>query len=151
MRKSFIFLIVLFSFSISKAQIFATTSAGKQVILYQDGTWKYQGSATAGETEKPCLKNGTGNLTIKNNSESDIYFYYDGLYLGKSYVKVKAGTSKSVTNIRCNGFNGQSIVYKWNAALELDGYNMPVSDMKGIGKGSFTLTPCETEEIEVDN
>lgn len=150
MKNLIFILLTLFIFKTGTAQIFATTSAGRQVILYQDGTWKYQGSGGNSEQEKPCIKNKTANLTITNKSENDIYFYYTekgSMYATVSYQKVKAGTSKSVTNLRAS--NSTSFI--WNATLEIDVKGTPVQDMQGISRGEFSLTPCETEEIEVDN
>lgn len=141
--------IILLSLScyVANAQIFATTSAGKKVLLNTDGTWKY---AEATDAESPCTKNKTGNLTVKNSTASDIYFYYN--VHGNQYVKVKAGVSKTISNIVCcPSYSDNSTPYSWVATLEIDMNNSHISSIQGIERGNFSITPCQTEEIEIDN
>lgn len=53
MKKITLVLICLFAFSVSKAQIKAVTETGEEVILFDNGTWKYQNGEQISTTEIP--------------------------------------------------------------------------------------------------
>lgn len=135
------------------AQIAATTSAGKKVLLNADGTWKY---ADAGQDEKPCHKNHTGNLSIKNVTNNDLYFYYaKSDYEKAEYVKVKANAAKTISDLYVGNFDWQGKLsfahnYKWKALLELVETNYTFNYIKGaVETGSFMVEECGLKEIVI--
>jgi hypothetical protein len=141
----------LFSFS----QISATTSSGKSVILNMDGTWKYADNTSI--QQKPCAENHTGNLTIKNNTEHDIYFYYSnsGEYsTSNQFVKIKSKSSKAINNLPISYESYGSPIkydYVWKATNEIQRNGETIHRMEGIENGRFTLLECDVIEIEVGN
>lgn len=140
-------LLCLFSVS-SQSQITATTSAGKKVILNMNGTWKYADGESL--QEKPCQKNHTGNLTVKNNTDTVIYFYYtpSGTYSSeKEFVKIRPKSSKTINDLESSD---QNIDYNWTATYELQLTNIPWNRISGIGKGMFVIIACEVAELEVE-
>ena len=151
--KHILTLTLLLTVLYSQAQIFATTSAGKKVILNTDGTWKY---ADGGQEEKPCSKNHTGNITVKNATGGDIYFYYSTNEYGKTeFVKVKANASKTIYDLYVGITNWQGQVteahnYKWRVTPELVENASTLSYIKGaIETGSFMVNECESKEVSV--
>ncbi len=157
MKKITILLIIITLFSItSYSQISAITSSGKRVILNTDSTWKYADGSN-NTPEKPCIQFHTGNLTIKNNTDKDIYFYYhfNGIHgYNPSVAKVKAKSSKTVSSLTtCIEDSGKKFQFKygWKATLESQKNNIQISEMEGIENGDFVLNDCETTEVEVDN
>ncbi|GEM_PF-1866700 len=147
MKGTILFLLMSVSVISVSAQIFATTSSGKKVILNMDGTWKY---ADDSDSEKPCLRNHTGNLTVTNNTDIDIYFYYSTT--GLFNVLVKAGTSKTISNIKCCPVNrDEQMQYYWVASLELVDNPIGIHRVEGIERGTFSITECKTEELEIGN
>ncbi len=154
MKKITILLIIITLFSItSYSQISAITSSGKRVILNTDSTWKYADGSNI-TPEKPCIQFHTGNLTIKNNTDKDIYFYYhyNGIYgYDASLAKIKAKSSKTVSSLTTISPGKNQFKYAWKAALESQRNNIQISEMEGIENGEFVLNDCETTEVEVDN
>lgn len=139
----------------SNSQITATTSSGKIVILKSDGTWKYADNSKI--DEKPCIEFHAGNLTIKNNTDKDIYFYYhfQSIYgLSPSFVKVKAKSSKAINSLS-SGLKEtkghEKYKYAWKATLETQRNEFAINEMEGIESGTFVISDCESTEIEVDN
>jgi hypothetical protein len=70
MRLTFIFLLTCASY-LSVAQQYAVTETGKEVVLYDDGTWKYRGNDTI-KTEIPTnpknfTKNSESTFLLKSN------------------------------------------------------------------------------------
>ncbi len=57
MKKIILVLISLLAVSLSQAQIKAITETGEEVILYNDGTWKYQNEDVTLEKEIPTNSN----------------------------------------------------------------------------------------------
>ena len=113
-------LIITFSSS-SYSQITATTSSGKRVILNLDGTWKYADNTKI--DQKPCAEFRTGNLTVKNNTDKDIYFYYhfQGKHgLSPSFIKIKAKSSKTINNLKTGQGTSEweQFRYAWKATIE---------------------------------
>lgn len=154
--KSLIVLIIAIAFSISGySQITATTSSGKKVILNSDGTWKYADNTKI--DQKPCADFHTGNVTVKNNTDKDIFFYYhyQGIF-GRSpnFVKVKAKSSKTISALTSEQntiFGKEQFRYAWKATLESQRNDISIKDMEGIESGIFVITDCESTELEVDN
>ena len=73
-------LLILILFCATKninAQISATTTAGKKVILNLDNkTWDW---ANPQDNQKPCYTNHRANIYIHNNTNKDIYLYYSNM------------------------------------------------------------------------
>ncbi|MBK9792199.1 MAG: hypothetical protein IPP60_03660 [Sphingobacteriales bacterium] len=130
------------------AQIMATTSAGKKVVLNLDGTWKY---ANADDAESTCQKNKTGNLTIKNNTSNDIYFYYSATG-NVSNTKIKAGASKTISNLKSTTSYGSKLSYDWLVSYELYSINTAsrVMYLEGFERGEIGIESCETQEIDIE-
>jgi len=148
------FIIFATCFFHANAQILATTSTGKKVFLYQDGTWKY---ADGGQEEKPCAKNHTGEITVKNATGSDIYFYYaTDEYGKKEFVKVKANAKKTISDLYVGSYDWQGKLnnaynYKWKATAELDqsGGTLLTYVRGEIETGSFMVNECDVKEISI--
>lgn len=151
--KKLIVLIISVTFSMSShSQITATTSSGKKVILNMDGTWKYADNTKI--DQKPCAEFHTGNLTVKNNTDKDIYFYYNFNGLSPKFVKVKAKSSKSVNALASfqeTMYGKELYNYSWKATLELQRNGATMQEIEGIESGDFVINDCEATEIEVDN
>jgi len=139
-------IVLLLTFT-ANSQITATTSSGKKVILSMDGTWKYADGEVV--VEKNCQKNHTGNLTVKNATDTTIYFYYTR-YEGttqREFIKLRPKSSKTINDLESSA---QNISYHWLATYELQHINAPWYAISGIGKGSFVIVECEVAEIEVE-
>lgn len=157
MQMKTIALLFLFNcvYFFSFAQISATTSSGKKVVLSMDGTWKYADNTVI--QQKPCAENHTGNLTVKNNTDNDIYFYYSnsGEYsTSTQFVKIKSKSSKAINNLPLSYESyGTAIKYQyvWKASNEIQSSGEAIHRMEGIENGSFTLIECDATEIEVGN
>jgi hypothetical protein len=73
MNKIILFLLLLLSFNISKAQISALTDDGKQVFLYSDGTWKYASPTVVNSPDSIKInpvkfsKSPTATFMVKSN------------------------------------------------------------------------------------
>ena len=65
MNKNILVLISLFFVNFIQAQQTAVTETGEQVILFKDGTWKYQNEEKQTETEIP-----TNSIAFKKEAES---------------------------------------------------------------------------------
>lgn len=65
MNKNILVLISLFFVNYIQAQQTAVTETGEQVILFKDGTWKYQNEEKQTETEIP-----TNSIAFKKEAES---------------------------------------------------------------------------------
>lgn len=142
--------LLLFLNVICFAQIPATTANGRAVILNNDGTWKYADGTPV--NVQPCQQNKTGNITVANNGNSDIYFYYamtQGNWSGETqYIKIKAKTSKTISNLSYGYLQGQ---YKWKALLELAGPRPEIEYLEGIAAGTFQVIVCDNTDVEVDD
>lgn len=148
--------LLIFSFCLSNlnAQILGTTSAGRQVVLNMDGTWKY---ADGSNPVADCLTNGTGTLNVTNATNNDIYFYYT--IEGKSYespksLQIKAHSSRIIDNMFTTwplGNGGGKFVYKWVASLEFYGTGKEFSWIKGFENNDFMLTNCQTYNLRIGN
>jgi hypothetical protein len=154
--KSIILLLLMNSLcQFSFSQIRATTSSGKKVILNMDGTWKYADNTAI--QQKPCAENHTGNLTVKNNTDNDIYFYYSnsGEYsTSTQFVKIKSKSTKSINNLPLSYESYGSPIkydYVWKATNETQRNGEAIQRMEGIENGKFTLVECDETEIEIGN
>ena len=144
-----IFLSLLFCFSLhSVSQIYAKTSNGRNVILNNDGTWKYSDKDPEDESKKPCALLYTGDITVINNHSSDVYFYYTRytiLPYTNKMVKIKAGATKLIKDIP-----GDPSIYHWVSLLEIAEGNTKLEDMRGIANGTFIIIKCGNNEVEID-
>ncbi len=152
MKIFFTLLVCIFAVA-ANAQISATTSSGRKVMLNTDGTWKY---ADGSQEEKPCNKNHTGNISIKNATGNDIYFYYTYSIDGKAaFVKIKANSTKAINDLIIGnwGWDGkitETHNYKWKALLELVETTYSFDSIKGaIETGSFMVDECGLKEVSV--
>ena len=80
MRTPFLVLIgLLISYSFSTAQTSAVTSTGDEVILYEDGTWKYADGKLPSEEEIPVnskkFKKDKSSTFLIESSRVDLGFY----------------------------------------------------------------------------
>lgn len=150
MKNLFFLFVILITSLQSNSQINAVTSDGKKIILNTDGTWKYVDGTP--NTKKACEESNTGNLSIKNNTDTSIYFYYTTG--GRSsrqnkFIKVKAKSTKSVNDLE-SGY-GSRFRYEWKAAKELYPAEIEFGDIQGIENGEFIVNVCALTEVEVDN
>lgn len=156
--KTLFILVLFFITNTIDAQISATTSAGKKVILNLDNkTWDW---ANPQDNQKPCYTNHMANLYIENKTKQDIYFYYfknHNYYEVEAIIKIVAGDKKQVSNIYTKGAyaNGQEYVndYQWKVSYELydelKEYTPKYDKIKGFDSGTFTLFDCETKDIVI--
>lgn len=154
MKKIIALAILSSSYLLGFSQITATTSSGKKVILNMDGTWKYADNTIV--NQKPCAENKTGNLTIKNNTDNDIYFYYSSseYSTSNSFIKIKSKSSKAINNLPVvdKNWNAEAkISYAWKATLELQGTSRTIHSMEGVESGQFILLECDVLDLEVGN
>jgi hypothetical protein len=93
MRKITLTLIALFVFSISQAQIIAVTESGEEVILYSDGTWKYQheGQFMSGKIQ-------TNTIAFKKEKESTFLLKSNKFNVGLYLNPKKWSFTKAVDN-----------------------------------------------------
>lgn len=131
--------------------MYATTDGGKRVLLNTSTyTWEYVGGK---KPESDCMKNHTGNLTVRNNTKSLIYFYYQGK-LGVKYKPVNANTSVTINDLTAIDFNNSTlqIEYHYVAANELQEAKFErIDDITGFEKGTFKLNECDTKTLEIGN
>lgn len=153
MRSIYLSIILIACFNNASAQIFATTSAGRKVILNVDNhTWKYVGDADQ-NTEKPCLVNYTGSVTFKNNTSHDIYIYYAyDLAANTQRIKVKANDKKPINDLMqyASGYGSNTLQYVWKASLELYEGEHPLWEIQGTEDGNFTIEACKNKDIDID-
>lgn len=90
MKNIYLLFIGIFAFSLGKAQIKAVTSTGREVILYSDGTWKYENEETEEKKEIP-----TNPIKFEKEKESTFLLkskkFNIGIYLNpKKWIFKKA-------------------------------------------------------------
>ncbi|MDB5226578.1 MAG: hypothetical protein JWN78_771 [Bacteroidota bacterium] len=152
-------LIVVARFSYAQ-EIFATTSAGKKVILnINNYTWRY---ANSEDSQDPCKTTRTASVLIQNNTSQDIYFYCFGDYTGGTltHTKIKAHTPKQIDRLYTvwgQRYDLMNCQYKWKASYELyddtkfNEYPQSSFDgLTGFESGNFILNDCETKTITIE-
>jgi hypothetical protein len=153
MKPTILTILLMALFYNTSGQIFATTSAGKKVILnVDDNTWKYVGDAD-NSSEKPCLVNYTGSITFKNNTSHDIYIYYVyDLAANTQRIKVKANDKKMINDLMqyASGVGSNTLQYVWKASLELYEGEHPLWEIQGTEDGNFTIEACKNKDISID-
>lgn len=81
MRKITLVLFCLLSITFSKAQQKAVTETGEEVILYDDGTWKYQNKSPSVTAEIPInptkFKKGKQSTFLLKSKTIDMGFWLD--------------------------------------------------------------------------
>lgn len=92
MKKITLVLISLFAISLSQAQIKAVTETSEEVILYDDGTWKYQNEYELEAKEIP-----TNSNKFEKNKESTFLIKSNKLNIG-IYINPKKWSFKKATN-----------------------------------------------------
>lgn len=153
-------LLILILFCATKninAQISATTTAGKKVILNLDNkTWDW---ANPQDNQKPCYTNHRANIYIHNNTNKDIYLYYSNMTYDMGgnvqYIKLKAGAHRLIEDLYTRSGNTWQNIndYKWVVSYELfenvteTGFH--ISKIKGFDSGNFKLEDCETKDIKI--
>ena len=99
MNKNILVVISLFFVSFIQAQQNAITETGEQVILFKDGTWKYQNEEE--ETEKEILTNST---PFNKDSESTFLLKSNkvnvGFWLNPKIWTFKKGTEKDAAEYK---------------------------------------------------
>lgn len=160
MKQKLLILILICAIKNINAQISATTTAGKKVILNLDNkTWDW---ANPQDNEKPCYTYHRGNIYLHNNTTKDIYFYYSNmtLYVGGKvqFVKVKAGEHRLIEDLVTREFYRQQYTiydYKWVASYELYedlslfSKHDNLEKITGFDNGTFTIEDCETKDIKI--
>lgn len=156
MKSIFLVLVSMTFVNIIEAQIVATTSSGKKVYLFSNGTWKYADN-TKPEEIKACATNHTGNVTFKNNTDKDLYIYYtfrsNGLFDNYSKtLKVKAKSSKTVEDLPVFMNNNyiDRMTYSWKATYEAALSNNDINYLQSLENGNFNLEDCGNKEIAID-
>jgi hypothetical protein len=92
MKKIFILLISLFFVNLIQAQQKAVTATGEEVILYDDGTWKYHNEDQISEKEIP-----TNPKKFKKDNESTFLLKSSKLNIGV-YLNPKIWSFKKATD-----------------------------------------------------
>jgi hypothetical protein len=92
MKKTFLLLISLFFVNLTQAQQKAVTETGEEVILYDDGTWKYQNEDQASEKEIP-----TNPKKLKKDKKSTFLLKSSNLNIGV-YLNPKIWSFKKATD-----------------------------------------------------
>ena len=88
MKKITLVLISLLTVSLSQAQIKAVTETGEEVILYDDGTWKYQNENQLLEKEIPI-----NSSIFEKDKESTFLLKSNKLNIG-IYINTKKWSFK---------------------------------------------------------
>mgnify|MGYP006439848449 CR=1 FL=1 len=91
MIKITLVLICLFALSLAHAQINAVTETGEEVILYDDGTWKYQNEEELEVKEIP-----TNSNKFEKNKESTFLLKSNNLNVG-IYINPKKWSFRKAT------------------------------------------------------
>jgi hypothetical protein len=145
MKQLLILLTTIFLYNFSNAQIFANTESGRRVILYSDGTWKYQ----EGVETNPCSKQFTGTVTVTNQRGVDIFIYYSKFpdQPNPAVIKIKANSVKVVNDIPITNV---SYPYHWKASQEfISGRSL--DRISGLEEGIFQMGTCDSKSIEILN
>jgi hypothetical protein len=99
MNKSILVLISLFFVNFIQAQQTAVTETGEQVILFKDGTWKYQNEEKQIETEIP-----TNSIAFKKEAESTFLLKSNkvnvGFWLNPKMWTFKKGNEKDAAEYK---------------------------------------------------
>jgi len=99
MNKSILVLISLFFVNFVQAQQTAVTETGEQVILFKDGTWKYQNEEKQTETEIP-----TNSIAFKKEAESTFLLKSNkvnvGFWLNPKMWTFKKGNEKDAAEYK---------------------------------------------------
>lgn len=99
MNKSILVLISLFFVNFIQAQQTAVTETGEQVILFKDGTWKYQNEEKQTETEIP-----TNSIAFKKEAESTFLLKSNkvnvGFWLNPKMWTFKKGNEKDAAEYK---------------------------------------------------
>lgn len=150
MKKLFILNFILLSFcKLYSQEIPATTNNGKKVLLnIDDKTWRY---VNQNESDKPCQLSKTGNLSVINNTNHDIYFCY-GMwdYFETKTIKVKSNSTYTIKDIIAK--NTQDLYnYKWKVTYELPDGKVTLGSIASFQNGNFFIDICSTKEIEIND
>ena len=92
MKETLLLLISLFFVNLIQAQQKAVTETGEEVILFEDGTWKYQNEDQISQKETP-----TNQKKFKKNKESTFLLKSSKLNIGV-YLNPKKWSFKKATN-----------------------------------------------------
>ena len=99
MNKNILVLIFLFFVNFIQAQQTAITETGEQVILYKDGTWKYQNEEQEIEKEIP-----TNSIPFNKDAESTFLLKSNkvnvGFWLNPKIWTFKKGTEKDAAEYK---------------------------------------------------
>jgi len=146
--KQILTLLLLLAAIFSDAQIPATTSNGRKVMLNTDGTWQYVTSSENYPTSN-CEKQHIGNVTVINHNQSDLYFYYYRPMNEVFVVRVKGSASKTINDVCSADWCGE---HKWVALYEqLDNPNSIESAKNVIANGKFYVEKCGNKQVEIDD
>lgn len=134
------------------SQISATTSTGRKVKLFDDGTWVYSDGMNSGTIESnDCEVNKYGKLTIKNKDINDAFVVILNEYGSLKYkLKIPKLSSKSIDMIPA--MSGSSYrYYEYQVFLEepADNYNYKKNSFKL--NGNFYIKICDNVSISIDD
>lgn len=147
----FLILIMLIIVNSSIAQIRATTESGNKVLLFDDGTWKYDEQSV--NTEEKAVITAGGLVTIKIDSSKEVSTKPSEIFYGPSPRLVKF-FGKSGGNIRCkvgssNNFGTIKLHFTWEFPIT-DG-NRYFGWFKEGTKVTFTMVNDEKVELFYGN
>lgn len=154
MKQKLLILILICATKNINAQISATTTAGKKVILNLDNkTWDW---ANPQDGQSPCYTNHTASTLVHNKTNKDIYFYYRreaGLDVRYYFTKIQADSTKLIKDLFTVDNLNYKCTYQWKVSYELyeDLKNIKLTGISGFDSGELFLIDCETREITIED
>ena len=155
MTKLFFFLSILLFSQELLSQTYATTTGGRKVVLNKDGTWKYVDNnvnGNKGDNDSECEKYHRGNVTINNNHDYDVYFYYSENSSASpvNFVKVKSKSSKTLRDVCSSDYCGTYVWAAFTEEVQINSFNLGNISSGFVAKGDLIVSKCGNKEIDIE-
>lgn len=144
MKKLFLTIFTFLIFNITYSQISATTSSGKKVKLYTNGTWEYTSESKQVDDSK-CADAKIGKVCFNNNTDQTIYI----TIRGKGTYKISAGKTKCIEELSA-GFD-ELYKYEYMVKLEEPSNSLDWNTDASKQNGEFLIKVCGTKTIDIED